>query len=468
MKQKLLVLAILTTLTTVAQAQTVLGAGANATTNATAIGTNATAYGYDGAGNFTITPLTAIALGDGSTAYGSGVAIGGNAQAQISGANQLNTSVSIGTNAISFGNGVALGSNTSAADGTVNVGGRTIAGVGQALSGSDAVNLFQVQSLISSSPQKPSLDPLTGSFNVGSNFIPSPALGDAQLNATPTTTTLTDGLNVSLGANAGVGFGGTAPIGFSNVSLGTNAGYASTGNGNVAQGFLSGSLVQGNSNVGIGNGAGIGAIGNGNIAIGGGAGGHATVNDTTALGNNTLVEVNGGTALGNGAGVLATATNSVALGQNSFANRPNTVSVGSDIAGISQERQVTNVADPTQGADAVNLRYLQKALANVGQNPAEIKRLDGRIDKLQKRAFAGTALALAMAGAPPDNAHDASFSIGTAIFNDQGAIAANLQLKNAVNGAVVGIGFGITSAKDVGVRATITWQWNPTIAKAGK
>ena len=75
MKQKLLVLAILTTLTTVAHAQTVLGTGANATTNATAIGTNATAYGYDGAGNFTITPLTALALGDGSTAYGSGVAI---------------------------------------------------------------------------------------------------------------------------------------------------------------------------------------------------------------------------------------------------------------------------------------------------------------------------------------------------------------------------------------------------------
>ena len=132
--------------------------------------------------------------------------------------------------------------------------------------------------------------------------------------------------------------------------------------------------------------------------------------------------------------------------------------------------QLHGVADGTANNDAVNVGQLNNALAGVGSNPAEIKRLDGRVDKLSdkldkiaKRAYGGTALAVAMAGAAPDPYHDASFSVGTAMFNGEGAIAVNLNLKDAKTNAVIGLGIGVTTAGDVGVKATATWQWNPTI-----
>lgn len=167
-----------------------------------------------------------------------------------------------------------------------------------------------------------------------------------------------------------------------------------------------------------------------------------------------------------GAGSIAAGFNSVAIGAGTVATRDNSVDIGG--------RQLTGVAAGTQSTDGVNVQQLQDAIASFsgGGNPSEIKRLDGRIDGLSKdikqvarRAYGGSALAMAMSGAAPDPAHDASFSLGTAMFNGEGAIAGSLQLKNLANGAIVGLGFGVTTAQDVGVRANITWQWNPSITQ---
>lgn len=478
MKYKLLFVLVSAIYASSSLAGTSLGTGASTSDgqqagvagNSTAIGANAWASDYSGLVG--LNGAGSVAVGANSAAQGQGVAIGVGAQSfsQFIDNDGNYRGVAIGAGALSLGNGVALGAGTVAMDGTVNIGGRTLNGLSEAFSLDSAVNLGQVQTMFLNYNPVVNLDPLNGSLTVGNNFISDPALGDSFVNAAPTTSTLNNGLNINIGAQAGgTGIGGTA-AGFNNLNLGTSAGFNSTGNGNITQGFLAGVGGVGDSNVSIGNGAG-GVTGNSNVNVGDGAGTFSDTDNSVNVGRNTDSEVNGGVAIGNMATVAASATNSVALGQNSLALEANTVSVGS----VDSERRITNVADPINGTDAVNLRTMRNALANVGQNPAEIKRLDGRIDntnarieKLQKRAFGGTALAMAMAGAAPDNGHDASFSVGTAIFDDQGAIAASLQLKNVANGATVGLGWGVTTQRDFGVRATITWQWNPTITKVGK
>jgi autotransporter adhesin len=70
------------------------------------------------------------------------------------------------------------------------------------------------------------------------------------------------------------------------------------------------------------------------------------------------------TALGNAA--ESRGANSVALGADSIADRDNTVSVG----GGGNTRQITNVADGTQGNDAVNKNQLDAVAAAAKDQPA--------------------------------------------------------------------------------------------------
>lgn len=389
MKVKLITAIILSILSQSAQSGTVLGTGANASINGTAIGQNADAYGYDGGSNFAVSPLGAVAVGIDSFAIGDGIAIGNSAISTNTNANPLNDGVAIGKNSFAQGNGVALGSFSNAQNGTVDVGGRTISSVSAAVNFNDAVNLQQVQSLILNMPQMVKLEEESGNFTVGAGYIPHPSLGGNFENATPTNATRSDGLNVNIGENAGQTFDGSPIQGFNNLNIGTRAGADSQGNGNIAQGFLSGTMSIGDSNIAIGNGAGASQIGNGNISLGDGAGGHTTSQNAISIGSNSSVETDGSIALGSGAAVAPSAINSIALGQNSLATEANTVSVGS----IGNERRITNVADPVNDFDAVNLRTLKNFLGNEGATKQDIKRLDDRINKLQKRAFGGTAAA---------------------------------------------------------------------------
>jgi len=79
----------------------------------------------------------------------------------------------------------------------------------------------------------------------------------------------------------------------------------------------------------------------------------ATGQDSMAAGPQATASGKQAVALGDGA--RASADGSVALGAGSVADRANAVSVGS----AGHERQITHVADATQATDAVNLRQLQ-------------------------------------------------------------------------------------------------------------
>ncbi|KLD66005.1 YadA-like family protein [Dyella japonica] len=195
----------------------------------------------------------------------------------------------------------------------------------------------------------------------------------------------------------------------------------------------------------------------GNNSAAGGAGAAASGDNSLALGN----------------GSQATADNSVAIGNASVADRANAVSMGSS----GKERQITNVAAGTQGTDAVNVSQLKAAQAggvqydinsdgstnynsvtlnpnggstaihnvqagtattdavNVGQlNDAMVNTqnwsknyTDQQINQMGKRAYAGTASALATANIPQAYQPNQSVvGVGIGNYHGQNAISVGM------------------------------------------
>ena len=195
----------------------------------------------------------------------------------------------------------------------------------------------------------------------------------------------------------------------------------------------------------------------GNNSAAGGAGAAASGDNSLALGN----------------GSQASANNSVAIGNASVADRANAVSIGS----AGNERQITNVAAGTQGTDAVNMSQLKAAQAggvqydvnsdgsinynsvtlnpnggsasihnvqagtattdavNVGQlNDAMVNTqnwaknyTDQQINQMGKRAYAGTASALATANIPQAYQPNQSVvGVGIGNYHGQNAISVGL------------------------------------------
>ncbi len=132
---------------------------------------------------------------------------------------------------------------------------------------------------------------------------------------------------------------------------------SSTGAESAHVGLASSNLAStstASSGLGLVSGSGAYAAGAGDIAVGTNA--RVLADNGTALGTNTFIDATspGAVALGAGATVAANAANSVALGAGSIASAPNTVSVGS--AGA--ERRITNVAAGINPTDAVNVGQL--------------------------------------------------------------------------------------------------------------
>ncbi len=216
--------------------------------------------------------------------------------------------------------------------------------------------------------------------------------------------------SIALGTGAGVGtVGNSGGDRTSHIAIGTNAGQNVVGNQTMAIGFGAGSNMDGDYNLALGALAGAGLDGDENVAVGYKANyGNGTVvarEHSTAIGSNTNAGTNA-VAIGYGAdgvsegsvaiGVEAQSTtgwgvaigrnavtvgDSVALGARSEAYQPaptelgyitgsaapnNVVSVGN--AAQNLQRRITNVADGSQGYDAVNVRQLSAAqsdMANV-------------------------------------------------------------------------------------------------------
>ncbi|MBG5754164.1 YadA family autotransporter adhesin [Pseudomonas aeruginosa] len=176
-----------------------------------------------------------------------------------------------------------------------------------------------------------------------------------------------------------------------------------------------------------------------------GSAAEASGNDSTALGNNAK----------------ATANNSIALGDSSVADRANSLSVGSR----GHERQITNVADATQGTDAVNLRQMNEGLRVTEENARHytdqrFNRLHKKIEDLDDDLSAGIAGAMAMAALPPPyQAGGTSTGIGAATYRGQSALAFGLSSISKDGKWSTRLSGNMNTAGDAGAAVGVGYNW---------
>ena len=164
----------------------------------------------------------------------------------------------------------------------------------------------------------------------------------------------------------------------------------------------------------------------GQIARAPGFGGVAVGEATLAAGTDSL-------AIGRRAN--ANAPSSVAIGAFSVATEANTVSVGGGVDSIGvgvppsvgvATRRVVNVAPGFAPNDAVNVNQLSQVRATAEQALSRVSGLDNRVTQLDKKASAGVASALAMAGAVPaerPELGETAVGVGIGAYGGQQSVA---------------------------------------------
>ena len=196
--------------------------------------------------------------------------------------------------------------------------------------------------------------------------------------------------------------GGSASGGGTSVTAATAIGDSATATGSAATAYGASSSAVGTGATALGNnadasanyalaigaatGAGNAASASGSLSIAVGTMSKATADNAIAIGSNssgtagTQSNAANGVAIGSLANVASTANNSVALGYNSsataanafalgsgaVADRANTVSVGSDVAGSAFTTQIVNVGNGTEANDAVNVSQLSPVVSALG------------------------------------------------------------------------------------------------------
>ncbi|WP_430392305.1 YadA-like family protein [Dyella sp. 20L07] len=197
------------------------------------------------------------------------------------------------------------------------------------------------------------------------------------------------------------------------------------------------------------------AVATGSSSVAAGENAQATGVNSTAVGSNSVASGSSSVSLGSEA--QATASNAVALGNGSVADRGNSVSVGS----TGSERQITHVAAGTATTDAANVGQVNAA-RDWAQNYTDqrVNGLSSRIDKVGRKASAGTAAAMAMTNIPQAYAPNLNaLGAGIGTFNGQTAIAVGLSTISESGRWIFRISGTANSQGDsgAGIGAAMTW-----------
>ncbi|WP_310629992.1 YadA-like family protein [Paraburkholderia sp.] len=184
-------------------------------------------------------------------------------------------------------------------------------------------------------------------------------------------------------------------------------------------------------------------------------GAQATGTHATAAGANAVAS--GANAVALGANAQAGGANSVALGAGSVADRDNAVSVGS----AGNERQITNVAPGTQGTDAVNVNQLTASQAQAqSYTDMRISGVQDQVSDVQRKAYAGTAAAMAVAVLPqPTEAGRAVVALGTSRYGGQTGAAIGIAYVTQNNRWIGRLAGSTSSVGNTGVAVGGAYQW---------
>ena len=224
------------------------------------------------------------------------------------------------------------------------------------------------------------------------------------------------------------------------------------------------SVAQGVDSVAIG-GASM-ASGTSAVAIGDSA--SASSANGVALGSQAKVTQNGGVALGSGsvantaAGkegyIPVTATQQQAAAIRATKSTEGAVSVGDASNGV--YRQITGVAAGTADTDAVNVAQLKGVNNQVSMINEYVNQLNDNIHHVERRAYSGTALAMALSGAylPSLNGGEQTVGVGVGAYRGYGAVGLNY--KAASKNGKVTWGAGVsTTGKETAVNSVLGFKW---------
>ncbi|ORF35016.1 hypothetical protein BGI09_00435, partial [Snodgrassella alvi] len=224
------------------------------------------------------------------------------------------------------------------------------------------------------------------------------------------------------------------------------------------------SVAQGIDSVAIG-GASM-ASGTSAVAIGDSA--SASSANGVALGSQAKVTQSGGVALGSGsvastaAGkegyIPVTATQQQAAAIRATKSTEGAVSVGDASKGV--YRQITGVAAGTADTDAVNVAQLKGVNNQITNINKYVNQVNDRVQRTERRAYSGTALAMALSGAylPSLNAGEQAVGVGVGTYRGYTAVGANYKAMS--NSGNIGWGAGVsTTGKEVGFNAGVGFKW---------
>ncbi|MCO6514362.1 MAG: YadA-like family protein, partial [Snodgrassella sp.] len=223
------------------------------------------------------------------------------------------------------------------------------------------------------------------------------------------------------------------------------------------------------------------ALGNDSIAIGGAAMASGTAaiaigndalaseNNAVALGNRAQVKQAGGVALGVGsvastaAGrdgyIPVTATQQQAEEIGKTRSTKGAVSVGD--VDKREYRQITGVAAGTENSDAVNVAQLRGVNNQIDNVNKYVNKVNERLQRTERRAYSGTALAMALSGAYLPSLNAGEQAVGVGVGNYRGYTAVGANYKAISNGGNIGWGAGVsTTGKEVGFNAGIGFKWS--------
>ena len=224
------------------------------------------------------------------------------------------------------------------------------------------------------------------------------------------------------------------------------------------------SVAQGVDSVAIG-GASM-ASGTSAVAIGDSA--SASSANGVALGSQAKVTQSGGVALGSGsvastaAGkegyIPVTATQQQAAAIRATKSTEGAVSVGDASKGV--YRQITGVAAGTADTDAVNVAQLKGVNNQVSMINEYVNQMNDNIHHVERRAYSGTALAMALSGAylPSLNGGEQTVGVGVGAYRGYGAVGLNF--KAASKNGKVTWGAGVsTTGKETAVNSVLGFKW---------
>ncbi|PIT13201.1 ESPR-type extended signal peptide-containing protein [Snodgrassella alvi] len=215
-----------------------------------------------------------------------------------------------------------------------------------------------------------------------------------------------------------------------------------------------------------------GAVAASNSAIAIGASASAQAIDGVALGRETKVMETGGVALGAGSKVKGRTSKEKEAyipGTATEQQRREIVATQSDGVGAvsvgdednGKYRQITGVAAGSENTDAVNVAQLKGVNNKIDNINKYVNKVNERLQRTERRAYSGTALAMALSGAylPSLNAGEQAVGVGVGTYRGYTAVGANY--KAISNSGNIGWGAGVsTTGKEVGFNGGVGFKWS--------